>query len=142
VGDNPVVSLRRLAHKVYAKLGRLVVEMKRPEEEKAHKIVADLVRNYFRLLTVAVRETKRHLDDAQLASSTLIVADQQATNRRSCHSTATREKKRTSLSRSSELESESVRRKKGLSPPYSQQNHHCPILEKRRRLRLSIIRTT
>jgi TFIIF-interacting CTD phosphatase-like protein len=88
--------------------------MKRPEVEKVAKIVADLVRNYFRLLTVAVRETKRRLDDAQVASPTMIVADQKPTNRRSCYSTATREKKRTSLSRSSELESESVSREPGV----------------------------
>jgi hypothetical protein len=40
-----------------------------PELEKAVKIMADLVRDDFRLLTMSVREAKRRLDDAQAPSS-------------------------------------------------------------------------
>jgi hypothetical protein len=43
--------------------------MKHPELEKAAKIAANLVREYFRLLTVSVRETMRRLDDVQIALS-------------------------------------------------------------------------
>jgi hypothetical protein len=69
--------------------------MKYPELEKATKIAANLVREYFRLLTVSVRETIRRLDDAPIASLPEVeenaVAEQGHANRRSRRSIATRE---------------------------------------------------
>jgi hypothetical protein len=56
-----------VAHKVFAKLDRLVAEMVYPELEKAARIAVGLVREDFPLLTVSVRETRRRLNDAQTA---------------------------------------------------------------------------
>jgi hypothetical protein len=66
-----------------------------PELEKAAKIAANLVRDFFCLLKATVSETRRCLDDAQAASSTedeeAAVAEQEPASRRSRRSTATKQ---------------------------------------------------
>jgi hypothetical protein len=91
-GDNPSVFV---GHKVCEKLVNLVAEIMYPELEKAAKIAANLVRDFFSLLKATVLETRRRLDDAQAASSTedeeSAVAEQEPASLRSRRSTATKQ---------------------------------------------------